>query len=397
MCHQPDTNRASTMTAHRTIANRAPAWQSWLARARRKPLMLSLVYAGIIAYASLYSATVWQDRGLDVFAFLEGRWPRYWTWQDAWFNVVAYTPLGFLLTLSPTHRTWPWARVLLPLGLGFLLSGSLEALQTFIPGRVSSGLDLALNTAGTLLGSLLALFSGPRLLAFAGDLRRQMAVHRLSAETGISLLWLWLFAQISPETLFFGLGDLRGLLSLPPALPFSPEIYSQLESAIVTMQTLVMAFLVQAVLQRLGLRWLSIASSVLAMLALGVLIRIAASWLLIGPTSGVAEPARWVALTPGGLQGLGLGIALALPALLLPGRWQPPVAAMLLMAATVLVNLMPINPYSVSALTVWRQGHFLNFNGLTRLIAALWPYLTLIFLVWTDRRRNVPMAPGSPL
>ena len=63
-----------------------------------------------------------------------------------------------------------------------------------------------------------------------------------------------------------------------------------------------------------------------------------------------------------------------------------PLAAMCLMTATVLVNLMPINPYSPTALTVWRQGHFLNFNGLTRLIAALWPYLTLLFLVWADRQ-----------
>lgn len=385
------------MTKPTGIDKPVPLWQSWLARARRKPLMLSLVYACIIAYASLYSATTWQDRGLDIFAFLEGRWPRYWTWQDVWFNVIAYAPLGFLLTLSPAHRSWPWARILVPLAAGFLLSASLEALQTLIPGRVSSSLDLALNSAGTLLGSLLALFSGPSLLAFAGDLRRKMAVHRLSAETGIILLWLWLFAQISPETVFFGLGDLRGLLALPPALPFSPEIYSQLESAVVTMQTLVVAFLVQAVLQRLGLHWLTIAGSVLAILLLGVLTRISASWLLIGSMTLDAETARWVALTPGGLQGLAIGLVLALPALLLPGRWQPPVAAMLLMAATVLVNLMPTNPYSISALTVWRQGHFLNFNGLTRLIAALWPYLTLIFLVWTDRRRSISSESASPL
>ena len=385
------------MTKPTGIDKPVPLWQSWLARARRKPLMLSLVYACIIAYASLYSATTWQDRGLDIFAFLEGRWPRYWTWQDVWFNVIAYAPLGFLLTLSPAHRSWPWARILVPLAAGFLLSASLEALQTLIPGRVSSSLDLALNSAGTLLGSLLALFSGPSLLAFAGDLRRKMAVHRLSAETGIILLWLWLFAQISPETVFFGLGDLRGLLALPPALPFSPEIYSQLESAVVTMQTLVVAFLVQAVLQRLGLHWLTIAGSVLAILLLGVLTRISASWLLIGSMTLDAETARWVALTPGGLQGLAIGLVLALPALLLPGRWQPPVAAMLLMAATVLVNLMPTNPYSVSALSVWRQGHFLNFNGLTRLIAALWPYLTLIFLVWTDRRRSISSESASPL
>lgn len=385
------------MTKPTGIDKPVPLWQSWLARARRKPLMLSLVYACIIAYASLYSATTWQDRGLDIFAFLEGRWPRYWTWQDVWFNVIAYAPLGFLLTLSPAHRSWPWARILVPLAAGFLLSASLEALQTLIPGRVSSSMDLALNSAGTLLGSLLALFSGPSLLAFAGDLRRKMAVHRLSAETGIILLWLWLFAQISPETVFFGLGDLRGLLALPPALPFSPEIYSQLESAVVTMQTLVVAFLVQAVLQRLGLHWLTIAGSVLAILLLGVLTRISASWLLIGSMTLDAETARWVALTPGGLQGLAIGLVLALPALLLPGRWQPPVAAMLLMAATVLVNLMPTNPYSISALTVWRQGHFLNFNGLTRLIAALWPYLTLIFLVWTDRRRSISSESASPL
>lgn len=397
MCRQPVTNLARTMIMADTTADRASRWHLWLSRARQKPLALSLVYACIIVYASLYSATAWQDRGLDVFYFLEGHWPRYWTWQDAWFNILAYMPLGFLLTLSPKHRSWPWARVLLPMLIGFLLSACLEALQTFIPGRVSSGLDLALNTTGTLLGSMLALFSGPRLLSLAGDLRRTLSVRRLSAEAGFILLWLWLFAQISPETLFFGLGDLRGLFALPPALAFSPSLYSQLETVVVTMQTLVVTFLIQAVLQRLGLRWFTIFLAAASILALGVVIRVAASWLLIGQAIGVPEATRWVALTPGGIDGLLIGLALALPALFLSGNWQPPVAAMLLMAATVLVNLMPTNPYSISALTVWQQGHFLNFNGLTRLIAALWPYLTLIFLVWADRKRNNPNASGSVL
>ncbi len=397
MCRQPVTNRARTMIMANTTAEHLSLSQAWLARARRKPLVLSLVYACIIIYASLYAATAWQDRGLDLFYFLEGRWPRYWTWQDAWFNVLAYMPLGFLLTLSPSHRAWPWARVLLPIALGFLLSASLEALQTFIPGRVSSGLDLALNTAGTLLGSALALFSGPRLLMLAGDLRRKLGVQRLSAETGLILLWLWLFAQISPETVFFGLGDLRGLLALPTALAFSPSLYSQLETVVVAMQTLVVTFLIQAVLQRVGLRWFTVFLAALSILALGVLIRLATSWLLIGQAIGAPDVARWVALTPGGIDGLLIGLALALPALFLSGHWQPPVAAMLLMAATVLVNVMPTNPYSISALAVWQQGHFLNFNGLTRLIAALWPYLTLIFLVWVDRRRNIPDDSGSVL
>ena len=175
------------------------------------------------------------------------------------------------------------------------------------------------------------------------------------------------------------------------------SLYSQLETVVVTMQTLVVTFLIQAVLQRLGLRWFTIFLAAASILALGVVIRVAASWLLIGQAIGVPEATRWVALTPGGIDGLLIGLALALPALFLSGNWQPPVAAMLLMAATVLVNLMPTNPYSISALTVWQQGHFLNFNGLTRLIAALWPYLTLIFLVWADRKRNNPNASGSVL
>jgi len=386
MCHRPGMRPTRNMTAPDITDKPARGWHSWLRRARQKPLVLSVVYACIIIYASLFAVTPWQDRGVDLLGHLHAPWPRYWTWQDACFNILAYAPLGFLLALSPQHTRWPWARTLLPLTIGFLLSATLEALQTFLPGRVASGLDLMLNAAGTLLGVAVALFFGPYILAQAGELRRRLNIRRLSAETGLILLALWLFAQISPETVFFGFGDLRGLLALPTALPFSPALYSQLETTVVTLQILVMVFLVQAVLQRLHLGGPAILASAFCIIALGILIRITASWLLLGPAIGSSEVARWAALTPGGLHGLAAGLLLSLPVLMLPVRWQMPLASMLLMAATVLVNLMPTNPYSVTALTVWRQGHFLNFNGLTRLIAALWPYLTLAFLVWADRQ-----------
>lgn len=387
MSHPSATSLRRIMTLPDTTADLS-GWRRWLERARQKPLALSVVYACIITYASLYSVAPWQDRGADLLGYATATWPRYWTWQDAWFNVLAYAPLGFLLALAPQHTQWPWARVLLPLSAGMLLSGTLESLQTLIPGRVSSGLDFTLNTAGTLLGTALALFFGPRILATAGELRRRLKIQRLSAEAGLILLALWLFAQISPETVFFGFGDLRVLLALPTALPFSPDLYSQLETIVVTLQILVMVFLVQAVLQRLNLGGPTILGTALSIITFGVLIRVTASWLLLGPATGTAEAARWSALTPGGLNGLGIGVLLSLPVLMLPSRWQMPLASMFLMAATVLVNLMPTNPYSITALTVWRQGHFLNFNGLTRLIAALWPYLTLIFLVWADRRHH---------
>ena len=176
------------------------------------------------------------------------------------------------------------------------------------------------------------------------------------------------------------------MLELPPALPFSPDQHILLETVIATLQTLVVAFLLRGVLERLALTRRQQFLAIMILLALGVCIRTLASWVLLSNLPLFGETARWAALTPGGLTGVAFGAMLTIPLLYLPIGWQMPLAAMCLMTATVLVNLMPINPYSPTALTVWRQGHFLNFNGLTRLIAAAWPYLALLFLVWTDRQ-----------
>jgi hypothetical protein len=57
----------------------------------------------------------------------------------------------------------------------------------------------------------------------------------------------------------------------------------------------------------------------------------------------------------------------------------------------VLVNLAPPNPYFTETLKVWSQGHFLNFNGLTRLVSAAWPFAALGYLVYlaTASRREL--------
>ena len=71
----------------------------------------------------------------------------------------------------------------------------------------------------------------------------------------------------------------------------------------------------------------------------------------------------------------------------LPRAARLAIAAVLLMAATVLVNLTPPNPYLADTLKVWQQGHFLNFNGLTRLVSALWPFAALGYLMFLATRR----------
>jgi hypothetical protein len=52
------------------------------------------------------------------------------------------------------------------------------------------------------------------------------------------------------------------------------------------------------------------------------------------------------------------------------------------MAATVLVILAPPNPYLAATLKLWQQGHFLNFNGLTRLVSTLWAFAALGYLIF---------------
>ncbi len=88
-------------------------------------------------------------------------------------------------------------------------------------------------------------------------------------------------------------------------------------------------------------------------------------------------------LTPGAQIGLAIGFALATARGGAAARrrgscWR----RCCIMAATVLVNLAPPNPYLSASLKVWQQGHFLNFNGLTRLVSALWPFAALGYLMY---------------
>ena len=99
------------------------------------------------------------------------------------------------------------------------------------------------------------------------------------------------------------------------------------------------------------------------------------SLMLLMSTAGLA----WA--TPGSLAGLAIGTLLWLAAVQLSGRVRQALAALSLMLPTVLVNLAPENPYYAAILQVWWQGHFLNFNGLTRLTSALWPFLALPWLM----------------
>lgn len=346
----------------------------------RSPILLArylaLACCGLVIYGSLHPFSGWRDTGISPFAFLEGGWPRYWTVFDLAVNVAVYVPLGFFLTLALSRLPGRFTAPVLAFLLAATVSFSMESLQTWLPSRVPSNLDLACNSLGGLLGAIWAQHVGTRIFARIAAFEHRLIAPIPHAELGLTLLGIWLLVPLSPEILLFGAGDLRQILGLNGAVPFAADSFAIIEASVTALNAIAVGLIVRLLTARL--LWAYIV--VPLFLLLGLIVRTLASAILITPDEALA----W--LTPGAEMGLlGAGAFLAI-SLALPATLRLMLAAVALIAGTVLVNLAPPNPYSIAALAAWRQGHFLNFNGLTRLVATLWPFLTLPFLWLTTRR-----------
>ncbi len=344
----------------------------------RLPRYLGLAYTLLVIYASLHPFTGWRDVGVSPLAFVDLPWPRYWTGFDLTTNILAYLPLGFLLTLSfggsSRHPLLRLLGVLTAVLLAGGLSFALEAIQTWLPSRVSSNLDFACNAIGGLLGAILAYLGGDRLLLRAAHWQRRLLTTQPHAEFGLTLLALWLFAQLSPDTLLFGSGAVRGLLGLPPAIAFEAPLFRFAETLIIACNVLAVGLFARSVLAE---RWTTpLVLTLFFLLAMGI--KSFAAAVLIGPDSAFT----WA--TPGARQGLGFGVLALALCYLLPAGARLSIAGIALMIAAVLINLAPDNPYAEAI----RQGQFLNFNGLTRLVASLWPFLTPPYLLYIGRRQS---------
>ena len=179
---------------------------------------LFAAYALLIVYASLHPFSGWADNGAGPLAWLVMARPKYITVFDVTANVLAYVPLGFLgvLSLFPVLRGGVAA--LISFGLGVLLSAILESLQTYLPSRYASNVDLAANAAGALIGVAIGLATVRRLLRDEGlhALRHRVFRPGAGIDFGLVLLGLWLFSLLNPETLLFGNGDF--LLQLEPGV-----------------------------------------------------------------------------------------------------------------------------------------------------------------------------------
>ncbi len=167
---------------------------------------LAWIYTVLIVYASLYPFGQWRVQGIVPWAFLTAPLPRYWTGFDVLSNVVGYAPFGFLLALA-LNRTRPhWPAVVLSTWAALALTLTLESLQMFLPVRVPSNVDAALNLLGALAGAVMA-----RVLEWVGLLGRWSRFRDRwfvsDASGALVLLAVWPLALLFPAPVAFGLGQ----------------------------------------------------------------------------------------------------------------------------------------------------------------------------------------------
>ncbi|MBV8666608.1 MAG: VanZ family protein [Burkholderiaceae bacterium] len=354
-----------------------------------------LAYAMLIVYASWYPFSGWRDLGVPAFAYLWAPLPHYWTWFDVSINVLGYIPFGmFLVCAMYPHIRGPRAGLLSAV-CGIFVSASMEAVQTFLPSRVASNLDLLTNGIGACIGAFAAVLLTPKLLQESRLLALRRRWFAPTASHGLIVLALWALAQIYPNEYMFGQGQMAPVVSdwlsqwletaidIGALLRMGHELNVEhywLADAFITVCGMAGALALLLSMLRPVAPKLALAA---LLLAAALAVKAMASALFFGPENAFA----W--LTPGAQFGLLLGLPLTVGMAVLPWFWQRRLAAVLLAAGFIAVNAAPSNPYFIATLQTWVQGQFLNFDGAAQFLSLWWPLFALGFALWPLAQRPV--------
>ena len=353
---------------------------------------LALAFICLIVYASLYPFTDWRNQGISPLTYLTAPLPKYWSGFDVTANVLGYGPLGFLLAVAGLRSGHiRWAVFLAVLGC-LLLSLSLETLQSYLPSRIPSNVDLVLNTLGATLGagSAWALEKVGALGRWSRFRARWLAPD---ARGAMALLVLWPVALLFPAAVPMGLGQVfeRLEMALAEALEGTPFLVwlpvREIElQPLVPLTVLVCVALGALTPLLLGYGvvhtlWRRAVFATLT-LAAGIAVSALSAALSYGPEHAWA----WLDLPV--RAGLMLAAALALVLLPLSRRGTAAFALLALAIQLTLLNQAPASAYFWQTLQTWEQGRFIRFHGLVQWLGWLWPYAALLYLLDRLSRRT---------
>ncbi len=362
---------------------------------------LTLVYAGVVLYASLHPLSALRFDSNISWAFLSHRW----NWIDLnvfdnLSNIVAYMPLGFglswLMLGSHTSQRFNRSQQLLPLTqhwrktgravcwqaaiilsatvLSSLWSLGIEVLQSYSPQRVSSTVDIACNGLGACLGAGLAEWFKGRQSWLMQHLQRAFAPHSGAL---FAVLGLWVLAQINPQGWAFMTAPLAQLAYtfLPPQAQGFAVVLNANQLRNLEHITCIVAIMNMLSLLRLALHPALPAWHKLAYLWFALLIIVGWQTLVYALQLGQAG---WDALFSAVVvESLSIIAGLAVVWVLLPSAAVWVLAVLLLAVHIALAQMLPAHPYASSS-ELWQQARLTHLLGLGNLISALWPILALL-------------------
>ena len=343
------------------------------------------VVGALIVYASLYPFTGWTDTGVPAFAYLTAPLPRYWLGGEVLANVFVYAPFGALIVWAVYPVVRGWRALLLTSLIGGALSAAIEALQTFLPSRIASNVDLSANLGGTVLGATIGVLTAHALIDASALVQWRVRWFSRDARTALLLAGLWVLLQVPRQPMLFATGDMSILVGdwFAPAVEMMRSLWTPTLSQRVVAEHLCTGAAVTAVgllithrARPVNPRGLLVWVLVMAALACKAVLQ------------PLANPGTWpfAWVTAGAISGLLLGGAMATLLAYTPRNWQRAVAMLALVVQLLIINLVPAEEYFDASRSIGRTG-WLHLESLILGLSAIWPLAAL----WLLSR---PLRPG---
>lgn len=346
----------------------------------RLALYLALGYTLLILYASLSPFSGWRDPAQSALAFLAEPWPRYVVAFDVAVNVLAYVPVGFLVTAALLPARSPRWAGLAGFAAGLALSFAMECAQGFLPGRIASKVDLLTNTLGALIGAWAAARVGsvPRIVSPLARWRQRWFLPGSSIDLGIALVGLWLFSQLDPSLPLLGI------------VFFSDGVQAQLAGIQGgTAQKLLGPLSVTMNLVSLGLLLtLLMRSRRAAIAAVALLVWVAALTKLVAASLLLRSEAAFLWVSKEVAWAIIAGMLFVAACAVLPRPLIRTVCAASLVCAIALAVLKPGEAQAFLSLRLfrWSDLQLMHYTGLAAMVAEGWPYAALAYLLLLWRR-----------
>jgi VanZ family protein len=331
-------------------------------------------YMLLIVYASLSPFSGWQIPSAGFFDILAAPLGHRYSRFDLVINLFAYMPFGLLLSLTLRPKVGTAKGIILAALGGFLLSATMEYAQMYLPSRTSSNLDLLTNTAGSMIGAILAATIAPlSWFAFLMDWRQRLFHPSNETDFGLALIVLWMFAQVNPSLPMLG----NAFIDNTPVDSSATLHFNWLTGTAAALDLLMLGSLLITLLRQRR----HIMAGLLLVLCMVVLVKFIITTLLLKSWALLL----WI--NDEAIFGVFAGFLLLAVATRLPRRWLLLGMAAVSPCYFYLAHILLSGNTSSMSLYQWHYGHLLNYNHLSQVILAAFPFLLLIYL-WRIRNRQ---------